>query len=186
MKTLIPSILLAVSISAVAQTVVTPTNNLPPITDSTPRITSSPNGNQQNTAVIKSVPQVLWDLKFTDWEDDHLHWPAPCSLKIYDDGTFKIEASYLANMLRTGEVLDTGEWRTFLIALTIKDPKTGNVIWADWMSVASLGYKHERRNLVALASYPDALELLRHGHTLHAEQQIAMRLVPPPPRIRPQ
>ncbi len=155
--------------------------DLPRPAADTPRI--QPGATGPGTASIQQIPQVVYKFAFADWQEDHMHWPAPSSVTIYDTGEIRVEAAYLANMLRTSQVLDTGDWNYFVVYIRLVD-QNNHVVWADWVQAASLGYKHETRNVNTVSKFSDLPEQLGKGYQFKVERQIAHRLAPRPQRIR--
>lgn len=155
--------------------------DLPPVTAETPRI--QPGATGTGSATIRQIPQVVYKFAFADWQEDHMHWPEPSSVTIYDTGEVRVEAAHLANMKRTGQVLDTGDWHQFFVYIMLLD-RNKQIVWADWVQAASLGYKHETDNVNKLDKFYDLAEQLRKGYEIKVERQIVHRLGPRPQRYR--
>lgn len=104
------------------------------------QIGSIEKGSQHKGLLVNRWQIFSWT--FTWPGQDSLHWDQPSNLVVYSDGSWYIYAKHLANMRRTGGILDTGDYRTFLAAVTYMD-KDKKVIGATDYLLAGLDYKQE-------------------------------------------
>lgn len=101
----------------------------------------------------------IFNLQFESWEPDHLHWVAPSNIIIYDNGDWFIFVSHLANMRRTGGVLDTGNYQSWCINVAYLD-KNKSVLHSKDYPVCGLDYKQSRDNLGVSGNDPGVPSIL--------------------------
>ncbi|MER0204345.1 MAG: hypothetical protein DU480_10920 [Nitrosomonas sp.] len=128
----------------------------PHIQEKEKNITSEPK--EEHRGIISPTYQ-LFDMQFSSWNANHLHWDAPTNMAIQSDGSWFIYAKKLANMRRTGGAFDTGDRWTTLINVTFytgplngQKQCTGSVIHSRDYELMTLDYKEESYNVTARGS----------------------------------
>lgn len=104
--------------------------------------------------------EISWD---QDWDPHSLHWDHPSSARIDLDGSVYVFAHHLANMDRTGGFWDTGDYRTFLVNITLFDGDLANgvchgaVLVSQDFVLQGLQYKQQSMDVSGSGTLPQAL-----------------------------
>lgn len=89
---------------------------------------------------------------FANWEDNNLHWRSPSNIIIYQDGSWFIYASHLANMRRnSNSIINDGPNRGFYVTANYYSERncTGAVIHSSKYHLQSLQYTGESDNVTS-------------------------------------
>lgn len=101
----------------------------------------------------------MFTVSFENWEPDSLHWNVPSNININSDGSWFLYAKRLANMRRTGGIIDSGHTVSFRVDVAYWDGVAGekcagSVIHANKYYLKSLRYKQEAWEVVARGTDP--------------------------------
>ena len=120
--------------------------------------------------------------QFQTWEPEHLHCVAPSSFTVYSNGDVVATAQHLANMCRTGGILDEGHPWVPTVELTILDDKNTPLV-SQVFSMGRLNYKESTDNVVKKWSLPALAPYLEKGTWSDIKRNWVPNYEPLPPVI---
>lgn len=103
---------------------------------------------QKNILNSTTDKYVIFDVQFTNWEENHLHWVSPSNMVVYNDGSWFIFASHIANMKRQNGPFDVGWEYTWYISVQYLNAQNSILHSKDYV-LRTLNYKGEVDNVTA-------------------------------------
>lgn len=129
---------------------------------------------------------ILIQTYFETWEPEHLHWVKPSSFLVYLNGDVEISAHHLANMRRTGGILDEGRPFVPVVHWELQDANHKSLLKLSF-NMGALNYKQSADEIVKKWSLPGLRSyfqpLLGGNGTLFSSlsrQWVPVSLQPPP------